>query len=570
MAANLAPADVAATFCATLVEEWAGLGVRAAMVAPGSRSTPMALALAAAPAIDVHIFHDERSAAFAALGYGLATGRPAIVLCSSGTAAAHFHAALIEADLSAVPIIAVTADRPPELQSVGAAQTIDQVHLFGRAVRHYFEPGVPSADNSRGWRSLARRAHWATTQTPPGPVHLNAAFREPLVGTPGPGPAPLGPADPAIDVGAAARAAIDGPALTSLIDRQRGVIVAGRGADIGPEGAAGVGALASAAGWPVLAEPRSGCRSLEAAVTTADSLLRHAQFADDHRPDVVLHLGEPWASRVLNEWLVASGALHVHVGAWSRPVDPGLVVSHWITGPPASICKMLAGSVTGASGTTWPARWAHAQRCARTAIERVLRNAGDLTEPGVAAAIVSGAAGLPNDVVVASSMPVRDVEWYSAQPPSVRVLANRGANGIDGTIATSIGVALGLGRPVSVLVGDIAFLHDSSSLTALARRDVDVRIVVIDNDGGGIFSFLPQATAIDRDRFELLYGTPHGTDLGALARAHGLPATEVTTTAELVDAAAQSGTRVIVARTDRDANVLFHQLLNAAVLEALG
>jgi 2-succinyl-5-enolpyruvyl-6-hydroxy-3-cyclohexene-1-carboxylate synthase len=243
-----------ATFCATLVDEWVAAGVTAAMVAPGSRSTPVALALVGHPGVEVQVFHDERSAAFAALGYGLATGRPAVVLCSSGTAGTHFHAAVVEADLSSVPMIVITADRPAELRDVGAAQTIDQTHLFGHAVRWFHDPGVPADDNARTWRSLARRAFRASVDTRPGPVHLNLPFREPLVGEAGPLPA----GEPSPLVVSAPTASFDAlDSLLPMLERQRGVIVVGRLAGGVPGDVAAIEALSNSTGWPVLAEPRS-------------------------------------------------------------------------------------------------------------------------------------------------------------------------------------------------------------------------------------------------------------------------------------------------------------------------
>lgn len=556
----------AATFCATLVDEWVGAGLRAAMVAPGSRSTPMALALLRHPAVRVEVFHDERSAAFAALGYGLSTGVPAVVLCSSGTAAVHFHAAVVEADLSGVPMLVLTADRPAELRDVAAAQTIDQTHLYGRSVRWFHDPGVPDAHTSRSWRPLARRAWRACIDTRPGPVHLNLPFREPLVGDAGdlpPGsPAPLVASAPVSDTAGL----VD---VLPHLERQRGVIVAGRGAGDDAADRAAIARLSAATGWPVLADPRSRCRHLDSAVWTADSLLRHDDFARAHVPEVVLHVGEPWASRVLNEWLVASGAYHVHVSASSRVVDPGLVVSQWVVGPVSSICGSLAESLRGATGTTWAARWRNAEDTARQAIGHTIEGL-PLSEPAVARAVLACAADGtgPTQVMVSSSMPIRDVEWYAPVAESVRVFSNRGANGIDGVVATATGIAIASG-PVAVLIGDVAFLHDSSSLTALRQRGVDVRIVVVDNDGGGIFSFLPQATAEAGASFETLFGTPHGTDLAALCSAHHLPVWVVDDIELLRAAIAMDGPRVIIVKSDRSANVLAHRTINERVVGAL-
>lgn len=521
----------------------------------------------------MHVFHDERSASFAALGYGLVTGRPAVVLCSSGTAGTHFHAAVVEADLSSVPMLVVTADRPPELHDVGAAQTIDQTHLFGRSVRWFHDPGPPSAEAARSWRSLARRSRQATVGVRPGPVHLNLAFREPLVGAPGPLPTGLPQPAPVV---AFADSPLD--TLVPALDRQRGVIVAGRGA---ASAADAIATLSATTGWPILADARSGCRHLPTAVATADSLLRHERFSTDHAPEVVLHIGEPWASRVVNEWLAASGAHHVHLSPVPRPLDPALVVDRWVTAPIGRTCAWLATQLRGATGTTWAARWQHAEAKARGAMAAMLETREGLDEPTVARIVVRALGGLGDvgatgseiqaQLVVSSSMPIRDVEWFTEPAAILAVISNRGANGIDGVVATAIGAAVAApGVVTGVLIGDVAFLHDSSSLTALARRGLDVRIVVVDNDGGGIFSFLPQAGAVAPELFELLYGTPHGTDLLALAAAHGLTVHQAGSRTELEAALTEPGPSVTVVRTDRAANVLVHDAIHRAVREALG
>ena len=562
------PVNPAATFCATLVEEWVAAGVSAAMVAPGSRSTPVALALAGHPGIRLEVFHDERSAGFAALGHGMATGRPAVVLCSSGTAGTHFHASVVEADLSSVPMLVVTADRPPELLDVGAAQTIDQTHLFGRSVRWFHAPGPPDDRTAHTWRSLARRSYRASVDTRPGPVHLNLAFREPLVGEAGPlpggEPGTLAVSSPRLDL-----ASLE--ALVARLDRQRGVIVVGRGAGEHPDDVDAIGRLSAATGWPVLADPRSGSRHLDSAVWTADSLLRHERFARDHTPEVVLHIGDPWASRVLNEWLTSSGAYQVHVSALPRPLDPGHVMSQWITSPVGPTCEWLASRLQGARGTTWSARWRNSEQAARAAITRALGAPQVLTEPAIARLVAGqiGPAGMARNLVLSSSMPIRDVEWYAPVAEGARVYSNRGANGIDGVVATAIGIAAATG-PTVVLIGDVAFLHDASSLTALHRRDIDLRIVVVDNDGGGIFSFLSQASAVPGERFEQLFGTPHGTDLEALCRAHRLPVTTATDTDTLLAALQVAGPSVVLLHSERTANVAVHQQINRAVHDALG
>ena len=293
------PENIAATFCATLVDEWIEHGVRVAVIAPGSRSTPLALALAARPELTLQVLHDERSAAFVALGVGLASGVPAILLCTSGTAAAHFHGAVIEAHLSGVPVLVCTADRPPELRDVGAPQTIDQTKLYGDSVRWFHDPGVADAIAAHTWRSLAAHAFASASGARPGPVHVNLPFREPLVGVAAPLPARRGvgrvSSPPELHADPVGRHEV-----LDLCNGRRGIIIAGRGC--GRPGA--VHDLAVQAGWPVIADARSGLRHMaDVAISTADHLLRNSSFAAEMQPQVVLRLGEPLASKVLTQWL---------------------------------------------------------------------------------------------------------------------------------------------------------------------------------------------------------------------------------------------------------------------------
>jgi 2-succinyl-5-enolpyruvyl-6-hydroxy-3-cyclohexene-1-carboxylate synthase len=504
-------ASTQATFCATLVDEWARAGVAHAVVAPGSRSTPLALALAADDRVRVHVFHDERAAAFAALGIGLASKRPAVLLCTSGTAATHLHAAVVEADLSCVPLLVCTAD-----------------------------------EAMRGtWRSIAARAVLEATRTKPGPVHLNLPFRDPLVGEPGDLPegrlldAPWTSDDPST--------------LTevALPQAQRPLVVAGPG----------VTPAIATLGWPILADVASGV-SGSTVIEHADALLRDAATAERLRPDVVLRVGRPPASRIVNEWLAATGAEELVVsGSWS---DPGHTAARVL--PPHAELALPAAPAH------WLGEWRRADDAAEAAIAATLGRYTVVTEPQAARSVV---AALPADaqLVVASSMPIRDVESFAPRRSDLDVYANRGANGIDGTISTAIGIALATGQKTVVLLGDIAFLHDSTALIASKARGIDLTIVVIDNDGGGIFSFLPQAGALEADRFELLYGTPHGVRPEAVAAAHGIASVTVEDPEALAPSLrstiATGSVWLVVVRTDRTANVIIHDELNAAVAKAL-
>jgi 2-succinyl-5-enolpyruvyl-6-hydroxy-3-cyclohexene-1-carboxylate synthase len=564
------PADVQATFAATLVDEWVRCGVRHAVVCPGSRSTPLALALSARPEVALRVHHDERSGAFQALGLGLATGRPAVVLTTSGTAAAELHAAVVEADLAGVPLLACTADRPPELRDVGAPQAIDQVHLFGRAVRWFGDPGVPDSASAPRWRAFAGRACAATRGARPGPVHLNLPFREPLVGTAGPLPPGRGdgPWVAARTAAATATMGVEVPGeLRSLVGR-RGVIVAGAAAVDGPA----LHGLADALGWPVLAEPRSPAWIPAATgIVHLDAILRSRRAGEGLRPEVILRVGAPGSSRVVNEWLAASGAGEVVVGApgWS---DPAATAATVIDGPPAGLLHALRSEVPGPAPQHWLERWRAASDAAAAAVASALATESNTNEPAVARDVV---AALPDGagLVVASSMPIRDVERYAVPRRGVTVVANRGANGIDGTVSTAVGLALGLAAPTALLIGDIAFLHDSNGLLGAAGHGIDLVCVVVDNDGGGIFSFLPQARVVPAERFEALFGTPHGLDLVAVAAAFGVDARGLgrddDVAAAVREATAKGGVHVLVVRTDRAANVEVHGRIDAAVAAAV-
>lgn len=565
--------SVQATFAAILVDEWVRAGITDAVVCPGSRSTPLALALASRPELRVHVRLDERGAGFYAIGLALATGRPAPVCTTSGTAAVELHPAVVEAHHGRVPMIACTADRPPELHHVGAPQTVEQVGLFGGAVRWACDPGVPDASAAGTWRALAARALAEAGDGPlgPGPVHLNLAFRDPLVGEPGdlppgrPGGAPWHAGPPA------AGAVVDPGSPPG----SRGIVVAGRGC--GPPER--VLALAEHLGWPVLADPRSGCRVAHpSVVAAADALCRQADLRAALRPDTVLLLGAPWASAALSTLVVeaaGAGARVIAVDRWWAWTDPGRAVTEIHRGDPGAWLAAASERWPGGVDDGWGARWRSAEATAQRAIDTVLAVEGDaLSEPSLARTVL-GAVPPGATVVASSSMPVRDLEWFAppmADPP--RVVANRGANGIDGVSSTAQGVAAAGRGPVVAVLGDLAFLHDVSSLarpaTVAGGEASGCTLVVVDNGGGGIFDFLPQASAVDPVTFDRLFGTPQATDVASVARGFGLEVVEVGAAGELAAALRAPGDlRVVHARVpDRAANVALHERIHEAVASA--
>jgi 2-succinyl-5-enolpyruvyl-6-hydroxy-3-cyclohexene-1-carboxylate synthase len=577
-------------FALTLVDELARGGVTDACLSPGSRSAPLALALAEHPGITVHVHLDERSAGFFALGLAKRSSRPAAVLCTSGTAAANLHPAVLEADQSRAPLLVLTADRPPELRGTGANQATDQLKLYGSAVRWFCEVGVPGDDPAAGryWRSLASRACAQAAGPPAGPVHLNLAFADPLVpaeppASPGPGWPRLGqtPA-PGRAHGAPWTAAPSGirsaaPAeVAALVEtvraNPRGLLVAGWGPALDP---AAVDAFVAASGWPVLADPLSGARRGPLAVSTYDGLLRAPGFAAAHRPDLVLRVGGGPTSKALTAWLddTVPQVLVDPAAGW---LDPGRSASVRLAADPSDLlvaaATLLADSGSRTGGSSWAGAWMEAEGVARAAIDGLL---DEWTEPfegrvarDLVACMPAGAT-----LVVGSSMPVRDVDAFARPREGLRFVANRGLSGIDGFVATALGVAAAGDEPVVALCGDLTLLHDASALLGAAGRPRGAVLVVCDNDGGGIFSFLPQAR-LPGELFEPLFGTPHGLDLAALAAAARVPSRPVEKAADLVPALeaalAGGGTQLLLVRSDRATNLARHRALTQAVADAVG
>jgi 2-succinyl-5-enolpyruvyl-6-hydroxy-3-cyclohexene-1-carboxylate synthase len=578
-------------FALTLVDELARAGVTDACLAPGSRSAPLALALAEHPGIRAHVHLDERSAAFFALGAAKRSGRAVVALCTSGTAAANFHPAVLEADLARVPLLVLTADRPPELRGTGANQATDQLKLYGSAVRWFCEAGVPADVPGAGryWRSLASRAWAEATGPPAGPVHLNLAFADPLVPPAVGGEARLAGEPSAGRAGGApwtatparVRSAAPGDVAElagAVRANPRGLLVAGWGADLDP---AAVDAFTAAGGWPVLADPLSGARRGPAAISTYDGLVRAPRFAAAHRPSLVVRVGGAPTSKALTAWLDES-IPQVLVDPSEGWADPARAASLRLIADPSDLLAATAALLTddgpgpagwsGDPASPWLREWLETERLAREAIDGLLEEWAEPFEGRVARDLV-GWVPAGGTLVVGSSMPVRDVDAFARPREGLRFVANRGLSGIDGFVATALGVAAAGDEPVVALCGDLTLLHDASSLLGAAGRSRGAVLVVIDNDGGGIFSFLPQAQ-LPGDLFEPLFGTPHGLDLTALAAAARVPARVVEKAADLVpalDAALDGGgTQLVVVRSDRAGNLARHRAVTEAVAVAAG
>ncbi len=572
-----------------MVEELARSGVRRAALSPGSRSTPLAVALWRQPEIEVSVILDERSAGFFALGTALATGVPAVVLCTSGSAAANIHPSVVEAGEAGVPLIVLTADRPPELRDVGAGQTIDQLKLYGDAVRWFCEVGTHEADDDGllHFRSVACRAYASAIGDPrPGPVHLNVPWREPLAPVPVEGQVtatdPLaleGRRDSPLHAVTSVTARADEAMLDRLAQRiertPRGLIVAGRQPDIGLAGP--VAELASAAGYPILAEPtsqlRRGPHDRSLLVSAYDAIVRERPA--ELEPELVLRFGDLSTSKPLRQWLAAiEGLDQIVIDPICEWREPTRRASTLLRSGPAATARALGERLSrlrpgaaAVAGAPYAAGWLEAERAVRDAVDGRIEALEELSEPGVwhhlGRALRDG-----DSVFAASSMPVRDLEAFLRPgPEGVRFASNRGANGIDGLVSTSAGLAAGSGTRTWAVLGDLALFHDIGGLATL-RHAPELRLIVIDNSGGGIFHFLPQEEAMPEAEFEALLGTPAGRDPADAARLFDLTVA-VPETPYALDGALASEAHMVVVRTDRRRNLQLHRELADAAAASL-
>ncbi len=579
-------ADVQAAFCNVLCDEWYRSGVAEAFVSPGSRSTPIVAALQAQTDIRVSVVLDERSSGFAALGAALASSRPVIAVTTSGTAAVEMHPAVVEASQAGVALIVVTADRPAELHEVGAPQTVDQQGLYGRSVRWAFEPGVADLASAAAWRSVASRAV-AEALDAQGPVHLNLAFREPLLGDATAVTVPAGRPQgrPWHAAGSRGWVSAPDPAVVELIGShrgKRGLLVAGEGAAASEAERSAVLAVAETTGWPLLADPRSGLRVEHPHVIAGADLMLRSDIMKRLEVEFVLRIGAPWSSKVLNSWL---GGLdpevpQVLVDPRGRWADPERIAWQVSTANAISLAGALGAhkddNAPGLDGE-WLSIWKRADAVTQATLDDLLSVGKplEMSEPAIARA-VSGSIDAGCQLFVSSSMPVRDVEWFGPARCKGRVMSNRGANGIDGVLSSALGAAIGAAKPTVALMGDLAFVYDAGALLWASSRPAQLSVVVVDNDGGGIFSFLDYSGAMPAERFERYWGTAHGLDLVALARAYGVEATRLGTRQELdrfletaVRPEPAAAARVGVVSSDRRRNVADHDQLVAAVDAAL-
>ena len=555
-------------YAASFVDELALNGIKHAVVSPGSRSTPLALLLARHPKIKLHLNIDERSAGFFALGLAKAERKPVALLCTSGTAAANFYPAVVEAYHARVPLIVLTADRPHELRDVGAPQAIDQLHMYGSHVKWFAEMAIPENTEPmvRYARTMSARSAATAAQSPCGPVHLNFPLREPLV--------------PDIDAalacfGEKAAFDIESGALTlsaSQLEKvcltagnaARGMIICGVIDQPGLSEA--VTALAEKLKWPVLADPlsqvRSGSHSKANVIECYDTFLRDASVKEAFKPDVVIRFGGMPVSKPLLLFLKQhSGAKHIIVdggGGWREPAGLAADMIHC---DEVFFCRGLEAALPEKDMTEWLSVWRSVNEASRDALSSI-RDEKELDE-GKLFLLLNELMPENGRLFSGNSMPIRDLDTFTfSGNKGVRYLANRGANGIDGVVSTALGVSAAE-EPAVLVIGDLSFYHDMNGLLAGKLHGLNLTILLINNDGGGIFSFLPQAE--EKEYFEMLFGTPHGLDFSHAAALYGARYYKPASWDEFGSAFTESfglpGLKIIEITTDREANVLRHRKL---------
>lgn len=568
MSATLDFRNTNALWGSVLVETLVRVGVREAVVSPGSRSTPLTIAFARHPGIEAIPVLDERSAAFLALGLAKQHHRPVVLLCTSGTAGANYFPAIIEAQESGTPLLVITADRPPEMRDCASGQTIDQQKLFGSHVNFYHELAVPEASLAMLGYLRQTMAHAVTrARLPaPGPVHLNAPFRDPLPPLADESTRELaGKIDEAFFLHLGQPAPVASTTVNwTLSPARRGVIVAGPAAPADAAGyAASVAALAKKLGWPLLADALSPVRSRVPAasvVSCYDAILREPTLARSLAPEFVLCLGGWPTSKILRGWLETSEAevLLVSPGAANRDALHGR--ARQLTAAVESF--VVSGAEQG--DLEYREQWLRAEHRARAEIDERLEQETGLFEPKACWLL---ARHLPErtPVFVASSMPVRDVEYFwPANERAHAVWFNRGANGIDGTLSTALGVAHG-GAPAVLLTGDLALLHDANGFLLRPKFRGSLTIVLINNRGGGIFEHLPVAQF--EPPFEEFFATPQEVDFAQLCAAHGVDHVAVRDWPHFVGLIAdlpERGLRVLELRTDRKRDAVRRKALLAS------
>lgn len=556
-------------YVASFVDELVRVGVTETIVSPGSRSTPMAILMAEHPNMNITVNIDERSAAFYALGVAKAKKKPVALLCTSGTAAANYYPAIVEAFYSRIPLIVITSDRPHELRDVGAPQAIDQNQMYGNFVKWFIDAAIPEENEKMlaYVRTVAGRAAGTAMSAPAGPVHLNFPFREPLVPNLGLdnlwGKSEGNRRHVNVVVGSPQ---IDEEQVNNLIlslkNVDHGIIVCGAHDD--PEFAHAVTILSEQLQFPILADPlsqlRSGNHSHSYIIDGYDAFLRNEGFKEEFTPKAIIRFGAMPVSKALTQYIQKhEKAIHIIVdgdGGWR---DPTLSASDMVYCNEVVFCNMLTNGIEKKKESKWIQSWTQVNDIVKKHIVGI-HTEDALFEGKVFTELQEI---LPNQstLFVGNSMPIRDVDsFFTTNDKSIKVMANRGANGIDGIVSTAIGVS-SHNKNTVLVIGDLSFYHDLNGLLAAKQHKLDITIVLINNDGGGIFSFLPQST--EEKHFELLFGTPIGLEYRHVVEMYGGNFSEVEDWHQfrtaVVDSLQSKGLQVIEVRTDRAENVMIHR-----------
>ena len=566
-------------FSDAFIDELGRSGVHHACICPGSRSTPLVLSLARSPRTKVWVHLDERSAAYFALGMNRAIHEPIAIVCTSGTAAANFYPAIIEAHYSHLPLLVLTADRPPELWEWGANQTIDQNRMYGQHVKWSVNMATPepAPELLRYVREMACRAVARAIESPPGPVQINFPFREPLV--PDAIPTALGGQDTRKD-GAYTEVGIGRPQINSdqiaqlardLEGKERGVIICGPQDD--PEFAASISALANKLSFPILADPlsqvRCGAHDRSTVIDCYDAFLRSTKIVQALQAEVVLRFGATPTSKALLNYLAQQRDAHqisAQEGEWQ---DQDHLATEMFQTNPSQFTRDLVHSVALTKSKRWLEQWSTIAKVSRSSLAEQLKNTQEVFEGKVFSEL---AALLPSKAILyaGNSMPVRDLDaFYPTSPQEIRFLGNRGASGVDGVLSTSLGTAALTQNPLVTVLGDLSFYHDMNGLLAAQKFKLNATIIVLNNNGGGIFSFLPQHS--HPEYFEKYFGTPHGLTFEHAATLYKLEYDHVTSWGEfrkvVLGHLDSPGTKIVELSSDRERNMELHHRISKAVTE---
>lgn len=551
-------------YLAAFVSGLVQAGVKDVVISPGSRSTPLALLIAENRDLNVYMNIDERSAGFFALGMAKASQRPVALLCTSGTAAANYFPAVVEANLSRVPLIILTADRPHELRDVGAPQAIDQIHLYGNHVRWFTDLALPEIGQEQYAFNTAVRAIKEATGHLQGPVHLNFPLREPLLPILEPYPFTEKIKELKISQGNLTISNETAREIAEQIQQiENGLIIVG---DIDkPELAEAIHQFAQLTGYPIVADPLSQLRGSTTAdsqvIDSYDAILKNEQAVNLLRPDLIIRFGSMPVSKPLTLFLKKwRQSPHIIVDGGSGWRDPQNLGTMMVQCDEAIFCHTIKAFFTEARQTQYFSIWKDLNHIAKETIASYLKSMNDLDEGKV---IYELAKVIPENstIFAGNSMPIRDVDTFFHQTrKNIHLMANRGANGIDGVVSTAIGAAV-YRNPLYLVIGDLSFFHDLNGLLAAKLNDISINIILINNDGGGIFSFLPQSK-LDR-HYELLFGTPIGIDFSYAMKMYGGEYCKITNWGEFDQAieatAEKSGIHVIEVQTNRQANLESHR-----------